>query len=222
LNTQIFITGLTEKPKTLKSLNNMEIKLVQNPYELRDEFLNNDAAKIILVYVPFLELRHFELYRYFQKAYAKVQTFFIVQDLSGSMKLKVKATKEFIVLWKTEENHLPAIINKYLEGQAPALRQDEREDRQTRGLLSPSLLPAGTENKGFQPILPGSFENLSPNGSCLKIKAPFYKEKDFVQLSYQRKDGEFVNVEGQVRWSQWDAKEGTQKLGLRFLTSASG
>lgn len=222
MQTQIFVTGLTEKPKTLKSFSNTDVKMIQNPYELRQELGNPDTEKIILAYLPFLELRHFELYRYFQKTYSRVQTFFIVQELSSSMKLKVKATNEFVVLWKTEELHLPEILSKYLAGQVPTLRQDQREDHQIRGLVSPSLLPAGLNDKGFQPILPGSFENLSPNGSCIKIKAPFYKDKDFIQLSYQRKDGEFVSVEGQVRWSQWDAKEETQKLGLRFVTSASG
>ncbi|MFS4460053.1 PilZ domain-containing protein [Bdellovibrio sp. HCB2-146] len=222
MKTQIFVTGLTEKPKTLKSLSNMDVKMIQNPYELRAELINNESEKIILAYLPFLELRHFELYRYFQKTYSRVKTFFIVQELSSSMKLKVKASNEFVVLWKTEESHLPTILTKYLAGQTPLLRQDQREENQVRGLVSPSLLPAGTTNKGFQPILPGSFENVSPNGSCVKIKAPFYKDKDFIQLSYQRKDGEFVSVEGQVRWSQWDAAEETQKLGLRFVTSASG
>ena len=222
MKTQIFVTGLTEKPKTLKSLSNMDVKMIQNPYELRTELINNDSEKIILAYLPFLELRHFELYRYFQKTYSRVKTFFIVQELSSSMKLKVKASNEFVVLWKTEESQLPAILTKYLAGQTPLLRQDQREENQVRGLVSPSLLPTGTTNKGFQPILPGSFENVSPNGSCIKIKAPFYKDKDFIQLSYQRKDGEFVSVEGQVRWSQWDAIEETHKLGLRFVTSASG
>ncbi len=221
MNLQVYMTGVTNKPTSLKALNNIDVHIVQNPYELRSELQNTPGEKVIIAYLPFLELRHFELYRYFQKAYENVQTFFVVQELSSSMKLKVKASSEFVVLWKTEEQQLGQILTKYLEGDRPTLRQDRRESHASKGLVSPSMLPQGSEKLDFQPIMPGAFENLSPNGSCLKMKSKFYKPKDFVHLSYQSKDGEYISIEGQVRWSRWNAIEQTQELGLRFVSSFS-
>lgn len=218
MKTEIYITGHTMIPKHLKQEKNFECFLIENPYNLRSALHQSPHFKIVVAYLPFLEVRHFDLYNYLQKTTANMKTIFIVNELSDSMKLKVKSNHDFIVLWKTEEQSLVNTINTYLEGQTIELRQDRREPHEFKALLSPSMLPAGSVNKSFQPILGGAFENLSPHGSCLKIKAPFYNKKDFVNLSYQDKNGEFINLEGQVRWTKWNEKEQSQELGVQFLT----
>lgn len=218
--THVFITGTTKVPAQLKNEKNMHCALVENPYNLRAALQQTPGEKIIVVYLPFLEVRHFDIYSYLQKNIPNVKTFFIVNELSGPMKVRLKTHKEFIVLWKTEEQHLARDIQAYLQGKELEMRQDRREDHDHRAMVSPSMLPLGVENRGFQPILGGSFENISLNGSCLKIKAPFYSKKDFVNLTYQTKDGEYVSVEGQVRWTKWNEVEQIQELGVQFLTQA--
>lgn len=218
MNTQIFITGTNRIPAQLKNEKTFDCTLIDNPYSLRPALQNNDVEKIIVVFLPFLEIRHFDLYSYLQKTTRNVKTFFVVNELSSSMKIRLKSRNDFVVLWKTEEANLLKDIQAHLSGRQLELRQDKRETQENRAMLSPSLLPAGMENRGFQPIMGGAFENISLNGSCLKIKAPFYTKKDFVNLTYQNKEGEYVSVEGQVRWSRWNETEQAQELGVQFLT----
>lgn len=217
MKTNIFITGTNQIPKQLRAEPSFNCQLIENPYSLRTALQEQEGEKIIVVYLPFLEIRHFDLYSYLQKTMKNVKTFFIVNELSGSMKVKLRSFNDFIVLWKTEEAHLLRDICAWLEGKNLSLREDKREERNIKALLSPSMLPFGIENRGFQPILGGSFENISPNGSCIKIKAPFYCKKDFISLTYQNLQGEYVSIEGQIRWSKWNTQEQTQELGVQFL-----
>ncbi|WII71162.1 PilZ domain-containing protein [Bdellovibrio sp. 22V] len=219
MKTKILITGASVIPKKLKEEKSFECSLVENPYELRSALQGSEGDKIIVAFLPFLEIRHFELYTFIQKTTPHVKTVFVVNELSSNMKLKLKHNKDFIVLWRTEEGQIKENIMTYLEGRDIRLRQDRREPHPMKALLSPSLLPQGTANKGFQPILGGSFENLSAHGSCLRIKAPFYDKKDFVNLTYQTNEGEFVTLEGQVRWAKWNEKEQTQELGVHFVST---
>lgn len=218
MKTHIFIVGTATVPAQLKRNQGFECSLIENPYNLRTALNEVSGEKVIVVYLPFLEIRHFDIYTYLQKNNHNVKTFFVVNELSSSMKIKLKTHQEFIVLWKTEEGNLARDIEAYLEGKKLELRQDKRESHENKALLSPSLLPLGSENKGFQPILGGAFENISLNGSCLKINAPFYTKKDFINLTYQNKEGEYVSVEGQIRWTRWNETEQSQELGVQFLT----
>lgn len=220
MKTQIFLTGLAHIPRQLKKETDFQCQLIQNPYDLKFSLGATEGEKIVVVYLPFLEIRHFDIYAYLQKNYQNVKTFFIVDELSYAMKTKLKTFQDFIVLWKTEEVHLARDIKSYLEGKKIELRQDRRETHSQGALVTPSLLPPGMENKAFQPILGGKFDNISMNGSCVKVRAPFYNKKDFVSVSYQNKEGEYVNVEGQVRWTKWNDLEQTQELGLQFLTQS--
>lgn len=220
MKTPVYITGVGQVPKHLKKDAAFQCHLVQNPYDLRLSLGATAGEKIVVVYVPFLEVRHFDIYAYLQKNYQNVKTFFVVDELSYSMKNKLKSFQDFIVLWKTEDMHLPRDIHSYLEGKNIELRQDRREVHKQGALVTPSLLPLGMENKAFQPILGGKFDNISVNGSCVKVRAPFYAKKDFVSVTYQNKEGEYVNVEGQVRWTQWNEAEQTQELGVQFLTQS--
>ncbi|WP_374000052.1 PilZ domain-containing protein [Bdellovibrio bacteriovorus] len=220
MNTQVFITGQSRIPMTLKKDPTLTCTLIENPYDLRSALGSDESDKIVVVFLPFLEVRHFDLYSFLQKSIKNVKIFFVVNELSSNMKIRLKHNNDFVVLWKTEENNLPKDIHAYLDGRQLELRQDKRETQDTRAMLSPSMLPLGVENRGFQPILGGSFENISLNGSCLKIKAPFYTKKDFINLTYQNKQGEYVSVEGQVRWSKWNETEQSQELGVQFLTQA--
>lgn len=220
MKTHIFLTGISIIPKHLKKDPNFQCHLIENPYDLRHSLGTNEGEKIIVAYLPFLEIRHFDIYAYLQKNYANVKTFFVVEELSSNMKTKLKSFQEFIVLWKTEEMHLARDIKSYLSGKPLELRQDKRNPHLQGALVTPSMLPMGSENKNFQPILGGKFDNISLNGSCLKIRAPFYNKKDFVNLSYQNKEGEYVNVEAQVRWTKWNEKDQSQELGVQFLTQS--
>ncbi|WP_295903740.1 PilZ domain-containing protein [uncultured Bdellovibrio sp.] len=216
--TQIFITGTQKIPNQLKNEKTFNCTVIENPYNLRAALHGTNEEKIIVVFLPFLEIRHFDIYSYLQRTIPNVKTFFVVNELSSSMKIKLKTHRDFVVLWKTEEANLANDILAYLEGKSLQLREDKREPHENKAMLSPSLLPLGMENKGFQPIMGGSFENISVNGSCLKIKAPFYSKKDFVSLTYQNKAGEYVSIEGQVRWTKWNEGEQSQELGVQFLT----
>lgn len=221
MKTKILITGSSTIPTALKNEKSFHCLVVENPYDLRHH-LQDDEEKVIVAFLPFLEVRHFDLYNYLQKTHNKVKTFFVVNELSSNMKIRLKARNDFVVLWKTEEANLPKDILAYLSGRFLELRQDKRFPQESRAMLSPSLLPMGTENRGFQPILGGAFENISMNGSCLKIKAPFYTKKDFINLTFQNKEGDYVSVEGQVRWTKWNETDQMQELGVQFLTQASG
>ncbi|QDK39743.1 PilZ domain-containing protein [Bdellovibrio sp. NC01] len=218
MKTQVLLTGISIIPKIFKREKNFEMMVVANPYDIREIAADNKEPMVVVAYLPFLEMRHFDLYTHFQKTYPNMQTIFVVNELSANMKLKLKHNEDFVVLWKTEENSLIDNIKKALNGKHVKLRQDKREPHEVRGLLSPSTLPVGN-TKTFKPMLPGHFENISPHGSCLKISAKFYEPKDFVNLSYQNKEGDFITVQGQVRWSKWNSSEQVQELGLHFVSS---
>lgn len=220
MKTQIFLTGIAIIPKQLKKNPEFQCHIVENPYDLKFSLGIAEGEKIIVAYLPFLETRHFDIYAYLQKNYANVKTFFVVDELSSNMKTRLKTFQDFVVLWKTEELHLARDIRSYLEGRRLELRQDRRTPLNQGTLVTPSLLPLGSENKNFQPILGGKFDNISLNGSCLKIRAPFYTKKDFVNLSYQNKEGEYVTVEAQIRWTKWNEKDQSQEMGVQFLTQS--
>lgn len=218
MKTQIFITGTQKVPTLLENENTFICQLVENPYDLRNHLTEGQQEKVIVAFLPFLEVRHYDMYSYLQKTTRNLKIFFVVNELSSSMRVKLKNHPDFVVLWKTEEHHLHKDILAYLDGRKIELRQDKREAKIQGTLLSPSSLPLGMENKGFQPILGGQFENISLSGSCVKIKAPFYNRKDFINLTYQNSAGEYISVEAQVRWSHWNEAESSQELGVQFLT----
>ena len=218
MKTQIYITGAKQIPAAIKSEEKFSASLVENTYDFRHLLKNDESEKIIVVYVPFLEMRHFELYTSLQKAFANVQTFFVVNELSNTMKVRLKGNKDFIILWKTEENNLIANIKRHLEGKEFNLRTDKRETLPVHALIGPSRLPTG-KAAGFKPILAGAVENVSVHGSCVQVKAPFYKPKEFVDVSYQDKDGEYKSMQGQVRWIAWDDKKQVQDVGIQFISS---
>jgi len=205
-------------PKYFKKEKDFDVRIIDNPYIIRDEAAHTPDPMIVVSYLPFIEARHFDLFSHFQKMFPHMQTIFVVNELSANMKLRLKHNKDFIVLWKTEENRLLENIHAALEGKHLRLRQDRREPHSVRGLLSSSLLPVGQETTGLKPLMPGSFENISDHGSCLKIQARFYEPKDFVNLSYQNKEGEFITLQGQVRWSRWNSQDQIQELGLHFVS----
>ncbi|UYL07918.1 PilZ domain-containing protein [Bdellovibrio sp. SKB1291214] len=220
MKAQVFINGIHALPPQLKKDKSLKTEIVDNPYELREKMKDDTIAeKIIVAFLPFLEVRHYELYMHLQKTTPNLKIFFIVSELSSNMRIRLRADNNFIVMWKTEETNLVKNIHKYLDGKNVESRQDRREQATSKGLLSPSKLPLGNQNKGFQPILGGAFENLSQHGTCMKIQAPFYEKKDFVNLTYQNNEGEFVSLEGQVRWSKWNQDTKTQELGVHFLSS---
>lgn len=217
MHTKLFVIGSNEIPTQLKKDHSFQCQLVDNPYNLRTSLQKTSGEKIIVVFLSFLESRHFDIYDYLQKSVPNVKTFFVVKELSSSMKTKLKIHNNFIVLWKTEEQNLNRDIHAYLHGKSLELRQDRRESHDKNGLLSPSMLPHGNKDRGFQPILGGNFENISLNGTCLKIISPYYNKKDFVSLTYQNKEGEYITVEGQIRWTKWNQNEQCQELGIQLL-----
>lgn len=223
MKTQVALTGVSSIPKNLRTEKTFSVQIVDSPYSIRDLAAQNETLAadplVVVAYLPFLEMRNFDLYLHLQKKYSNLLILFVVQELSGTMKLKLKHNDNFIVLWKTEENRLIENIKSALEGRRIRLRQDRREPHKVKGIISPSSLPLGNSKQNFKPMLPGAFENLSEQGSCLKIHAPFYEPKDFVNLSYQTKQGDFVSIQGQVRWSRWNSEEQTQELGLHFVSS---
>lgn len=217
MNTKVFIIGSNTIPRNLKKDKTFNCHLIDSPYNLKESLRKTSGEKIVVVFLSFLEVRHFDIYAYLQKNIPNIKTFFVVNELSLSMKTKLKANNEFIVLWKTEEANLGRDIHAYLDGKRLELRQDRRDTHEKKGLLSPSMLQPGQKNRSFQPILGGNFENISLNGSCIKIKSNHYAKKDFVNLTYQTKEGEYVTIEGQIRWTKWNESEQYQELGIQLL-----
>jgi hypothetical protein len=218
MKTQVYVTGSEVIPTAIKEHRDFSATLVENLYDFRHLLKNDQSEKVIVVYVPFLEMKHFELYTSIQKAVKNTQTFFVVNELSNTMKVRLKGNKDFIILWKTEEPSLVENILRYLEGKEFSLRCDRREDLPTSALLGPSILPSG-HNSSFKPILAGAIENVSMHGSCVQVKAPFYKPKEFVDISYRDRDGDYKSLQGQVRWISWDSKKEVQDVGIQFISS---
>lgn len=218
MKTHVLINGLTIIPTQLKKEKSFLCTLIENPYTLKAKLDELSGDKIIVTFLPFLDTRHLDLYSFLQKTRENIKIFFVVNEISESMKFKLKHQSDFVILWKTEKQNLTKDILSYLEGKRLQLRQDKREFYEQRPLVSPSQLPPEATTRPFQPILGGTFKNFSSNGSCIKITGPFYQQKDFIHLTYQNKSGEFVSVEGQVRWAQWNDEEQIQELGVQFLT----
>lgn len=218
MKTQIYITGADAIPVAIKENREFSVTLVENLYDFRHLLKNDSSEKIIVVYVPFLEMKHFELYTSIQKSVKNTQTIFVVNELSNTMKVRLKGNRDFIILWKTEEQSLLENINRFLEGKEFNLRCDRRENLPSNALIGPSILPSG-QTASFKPILAGSIENVSMHGSCVQVKAPFYRPKEFVDVSYRDKDGDYKSLQGQVRWIAWDDKKEVQDVGIQFIAS---
>lgn len=214
--TQVFVIGKSQLPPALKKENRFSLALINDPYSLKNR-LQVEGEKIVVVYLPFIEQRHFDMYSYLQKSHKNTQIFFVVNELSGPMKIRLKTDRKFIVLWKTEEHQLLNDIHSYLQGKELELREDKRRHHAPKPLVAPSTLPIGKTNT-FKPIRGGEFKNISENGTCISVKNTTYKKKDFVNLTYQNKAGEFKSVEGQVRWEKSSSDGDSQELGIQFVT----
>lgn len=217
MTTSVFLLGTNNIPSDLKQEKSFNCTVIDNPYFLRGCLKENFGEKIVVSYLPFLDIRHFDLYTFLQKTVPKLKVFLVVEELSDSMKTKLKSAKDFVVLWKTEEHNLVPDILTYLQGRKLELRQDRRETHPSKALLQPSSLPQKNQTETFKPVIGASFENISANGSCLKIKLPSYKKKDFINLTYQTKNGEYVTLDGQIRWTKWNEKEKCHELGIQVV-----
>lgn len=211
-----FIESLA--PKAFKR--NPEFNLHENinAYDLKSLILNDDSDKIIICRLPFMEIRHFDLYKHLQTQFKNLKTFFILDELSSAMKTKLKSSDDFIVLWNTEEMNLMTDIYKYLDGKMAVLREDKRVPQLASAMMTPSLLLQNNDEIIFKRISGGKFENISPNGSCLSLPLANYQPKDFINLTYQNAEGVYVSQEAQIRWIENNNEGDTQKIGLRFLT----
>ncbi len=205
-------------PKEFKRNPEFMCTSVTDPYSLKGLILNDDSQKIIVCRLPFLEIRHYDLYKYLQKTFNNLKTFFIVDELSQAMKTKVKNSDDFIVLWNTEENNLMNDIYKYLDGDLAQLREDKRVPQLSSAMLKPSLMLENMDEMVFKRINGGAFENISTNGSCLNLPNANYKPKDFVSITYQNNEGNYISQEAQIRWIENNPQNEVQRIGLRFLT----
>lgn len=206
-------------PKEFKRNPDFNSVSVMDPYALNGTLLRDDSQKIIVCRLPFLEIRHFDFYKNLQRNYNNLKTFFIVDELSQAMRTKVKNSDDFIVLWNTEENNLMSDIYKYLEGQNATLREDKRIPQLSSAMVTPSMmLDSGTQDMIFKRISGGAFENISANGTCLNLPTANYQLKDFVNITYQNHEGNYVSQEAQIRWIENNNDNEAQKIGLRFLT----
>lgn len=214
--TQVYIIGKNQVPNSLKKTSGFQISFVDNAYALKNK-LSVGGEKVVVVYLPFIEQRHFDMYSYLQKSNKSTQVFFVVNELSGPMKIRLKTDRKFIVLWRTEEHQLLNDIHSYLQGKEIEMREGKRKGHNKTPLVAPTTLPVG-QQKSFSPVTGGQFKNISENGTCVTVSNTTYKKKDFVNLTYQNSAGEFKSVEGQVRWQKTNSDGKSQDLGIQFVT----
>ena len=67
MKTQILLTGISIIPKIFKREKNFETLVVANPYDIREIAADNKEPMVVVAYLPFLEMRHVDLYTHFQK-----------------------------------------------------------------------------------------------------------------------------------------------------------
>lgn len=224
MKTNIFLLGTNEIPSPLAKGKNYACTLIDNVYTFTESFKQNMSEAALVVYLKFIEHRHFDFYSHLKDTCPQLHILFVVEELSEAMKLKLQHNEKFVVLWKNEEDKLVDHLKICLNGHPLKLRQDRRAPDSTKALMS-LLMLSGEDveshniSKKFNPLLPGTFENMSQQGSCLKIQSKFYEPKDFVNISFQNKDGEFISIQGQVRWAKWNSAEQVQELGLHFVSS---
>ncbi|MGZ3772278.1 MAG: PilZ domain-containing protein [Pseudobdellovibrionaceae bacterium] len=216
MKNQIFIIGKTTIPDQLKNDQSFDCHLIENPFDLlQGRLLNTPEEKLLIVYCPFLEVRHLDIYSYLQKRSQNLKSFFIVEELSVSIITRLKEKNEFIVLWKTEKLNINEEIYNYLRGKRIELRQDRRESCNKKGLLTPTTLSYNHCNSAQ--TIAVTFDNISINGFCINIKSKIYEVKKFINLTYQNKQGDFITIVGQIRWNHWSKSQKIQKLGIQLL-----
>lgn len=223
MKVKVYIVGVQEIPKEFQNQtpkefqhqNQFETQLIKNQDEMINLIADDRDDKILVVYLPFLEMRHFEIFHFLQRKKKNLQTFFVVDEISETMKLRLKGLRHFVVLWRNEEEHLISNIQRHLEGQEFSLRRDRRESLPSEALVSPALLPSG-KTFSFKPILAGALGNVSLHGSCIKMKVPFYKPEELVDITYRNKEGQYQSIQGQVRWIRWNDQSEMQDVGIQF------
>ena len=215
MKVKVYMIGVSEAPSEFTKDNLFETQLIQKQEDLVSLISEDKEDKILVVYLPFLEMKHFEIFNFLQRKKKYLQTFFVVDELSETMKMRLKGNRNFVVLWKNEENHLVENIKRHLEGQEFYLRRDRRESLPADALISPAALPFGS-GFSFKPILAGAMDNVSVHGSCVKMKVPFYKPEEMIDITYLNKEGEYQSVQGQVRWIRWNEESEMQDVGVQF------
>lgn len=224
MNKEIFLIGVNEVPSVLQQVKSFSFQIISNPYTFKAEFGNKSQAALVIIYLDFIDRRHYDFYSQLKASWPSLQMMFLVEQISESMMSKLRYNHDFMIFWQNEEDQLLQNIKNCLRGRELYLRQEPRNPTDKKALMSLMGLPGqaislAQEKLNFRPMLPGQFENISIQGSCLKLQAPYYEPKDFVNLTFQNQDGEFINVQGQVRWVKWDAIKCIQEIGLHFVST---
>lgn len=215
--TKVFLFGINEIPQDLKREKSIHCILVNNPYELQSDVKENQKTLLAVAFLPYLDLRHLNAFSYLKKTNPSLKIFFVLQEMSPSMKLRLQEYKDFSILWAHEQPNLKNDLIKCLKGQKIEVRQDRRDHLNKHPLIGPSQFNEDFKIKKFKPIFGGNFKNISINGSCIILKKNSYGRKDFINVTYQNKEGEYISVEAQVRWTQWNSQARHYELGIRFL-----
>lgn len=217
MSSKVFFLGINEVPQDLKMEESIHCILIDSPYKLQAPIQEKENLLIAVVFLPYLDLRHLNIFSYFKKINPALKIFFVLQEISAAMRLRMQEYQDFSILWAHEQQNLKNDLIKCLNGKKIEVRQDRRDQLHNHPLISPSLLNRDLKIAKFKPIFAGFFKNISVNGSCVILKNKSYGPKEFINVTYQNKEGEYISVEAQVRWTQWNPHEQYYELGLRFL-----
>lgn len=179
--------------------------------------LETNEEVFVLVDVSFLNGAMVEVVRLLMKKFIKSYFIIISEVVENSAFISLMKDIKVLLLHRQDKN-LTTLISKFLQGEKVLSRKHERVTVHNEVIIKKSILTQEAEEKALFSLKDGMMLDFSRGGARVLSKDLEVKVKDFLNLMYKNKNGKWVSVESQVRWTQC-LDGGEVLLGVQFIAS---
>lgn len=212
----IFLNMDSSIPVYLQELMGVRFYRVGSKEELFSALETNEEV-FVLVDVSFLNGAMVEVVRQLMKKFVKSYFIIISEVIENSVFISLMKDLKVLLLHRQDKN-LTTLISKFLQGEKVLSRKHERVTVHNEVIIKKSILAQEAEEKALFSLKDGMMLDFSRGGARVLSKDLEVKVKDFLNLMYKNKNGKWVSVESQVRWTQC-LDGGEVLLGVQFIAS---
>lgn len=212
----VFLSSDSSIPIYLQELTGIRFYRAGSKEELFRALQANDEV-FVLVDVSFLNGTMVEVVKQLMKKFVK--SYFIIVSEVIENSAFISLLKELrILLLQRQDKDLAILIAKFLRGEKVLSRKHERVVVHNEVIIKKSILAPDDEEKALFSLKDGMMLDFSRGGARILSKDFQVRVKDFVNLMYRNKNGKWISVESQVRWTQC-LDGGEVLLGVQFIAS---
>lgn len=212
----IFLSMDSSIPEYLQDMRGVRLYRVGSQEELLRVLQANDEV-FVLVDVSFVNGVMVETIRQLMKKFIKVYFIIVSEVIENSAFISLMRDVKVLLLQR-QDKKLPDLLSKFLRGEKVLSRRYERTILHNEVIIKKSQIAGPVDEKTHLALKDGMMLDFSRGGARILSKDFKVKSKDFVNLMYRNKNGNWISVESQVRWTQ--VLDGGEVLfGVQFIAS---